>query len=93
MILMAGRDARPPFPVGPFYVKQARLLGFVMFKAAAELQAAAAADMNTWLAAGSLRVPIGRVLPLTETATAHRLQEAATIHRTGTLAGKIVIEP
>ena len=26
MILMAGRDARPPFPVGPFYVKGCRLL-------------------------------------------------------------------
>jgi NADPH2:quinone reductase len=93
MILMAGRDARPPFPVGPFYVKQARLLGFVMFKAAAAVQAAAAADINSWLAAGSLRVPIGRVLPLAETAEAHRLQEEGTIHLAGPLAGKIVIEP
>ena len=33
LVLMAGRDARPPFPVGPFYVKGCSLLGFVMFKA------------------------------------------------------------
>ena len=31
MIIMAGREARPPFPVGPFYVKGATLSGFVMF--------------------------------------------------------------
>jgi NADPH2:quinone reductase len=92
MILMAGRDARPPFPVGPFYVKQARLLGFVMFKAAAEVQARAAKAINDWLATGSLRIPIGKVLPLAETAAAHRLQEEATIHRSGSLSGKIVIE-
>ena len=93
MVLMAGRDARPAFPVGPFYVKQARLIGFVMFKAAADVQAQAAAAINSWLADGTLRVPIGAVLPLAETAKAHRLQEEATIHRRGTLAGKIVIEP
>ncbi|MEM6469619.1 MAG: NADPH:quinone reductase, partial [Planctomycetota bacterium] len=33
MILMAGRDSRPEFPVGPFYVKECSLHGFVMFKA------------------------------------------------------------
>ena len=93
MIIMAGRDARPAFPVGPFYVKQARLLGFVMFKAAADVQAQAAAAINSWLADGKLRVPIGAVLPLAETVRAHELQEEATIHRRGTLAGKIVIEP
>lgn len=93
MVLMAGRDARPPFPVGPFYVKQAKLMGFVMFKASAELQAAAARDINGWLASGKLKPPIGAVLPLAETAAAHRLQEEATISRAGPLAGKIVVEP
>ena len=38
MILMAGRDARPPFPVGPFYVKGCSLHGFVMFKATPDEQ-------------------------------------------------------
>jgi NADPH2:quinone reductase len=93
MIVMAGRDARPVFPVGPFYVKGCSLLGFVMYKADAREQAAAAADINRWLAAGRLAVPIDRVLPLAATAEAHALQEAATIGRSGVLAGKIVIDP
>jgi len=93
LVIMAGRDARPPFPVGPFYVKGCRLHGFVMFKADAHEQAAAAADIARWLAAGRLRVPIDRALPLARTAEAHALQEAATLGRSGGLAGKIVIEP
>jgi NADPH2:quinone reductase len=93
MVLMAGRDARPAFPVGPFYVKGCRLFGFVMFKASSQLQAAAATDINRWLSGGRLRVPIDRVLPLAETAAGHALQEAATVGRSGGLTGKIVIEP
>jgi len=93
MVIMAGRDARPPFPVGPFYVKGCRLFGFVMFKADSHEQAAAAADINRWLAAGQLRVPIDRVLPLARTAEAHSLQESSTVGRSGALAGKIVLEP
>jgi NADPH2:quinone reductase len=60
MVIMAGRDARPAFPVGPFYVKGCRLFGFVMFKASAQRQAAAAEDINRWLAAGRLRPLIDR---------------------------------
>lgn len=93
MVVMAGRDARPPFPVGPFYVKGCRLLGFAMFKADAVTQAAAAVDINRWLSRGRLRVPVDRVLPLERTAEAHALQESATVGRSGALAGKIVIEP
>jgi len=93
MVLMAGRDARPQFPVGPFYVKGCRLHGFVMFKADAATQAAAAADINRWLARGALRVPVDRVLPLDRTGEAHALQESATVGRSGALAGRIVITP
>jgi NADPH2:quinone reductase len=93
MVVMAGREARPPFPVGPFYVKGLSLHGFVMFKASAARQAAAAADINRWLASGRLRVPIDRVLPLDRAAEAHAVQEAATVGGSGGLAGKIVVEP
>src|SRR5215211_2482011 len=55
MILMAGRDARPIFPVGPFYVKECSLHGFVMFKATPDEQRAAAEDINRWLASGQLK--------------------------------------
>ena len=93
IVVMAGRDARPEFPVGPFYVKGLSLHGFAMFKDSPARQAAAAADINRWLAVGRLRVPIDRVLPLTATAEGHALQEASTIARSGAVAGKIVVEP
>lgn len=91
MILMAGRDARPAFPVGPFYVKECTLRGMVMFKAAPREVAAAAQDINRWLADGLLRANISHRLPLSEAAEAHRIQEAATLRGAGNLAGKIVL--
>lgn len=93
MILMAGRDARPPFPVGLFYVKGCRLYGFAMFMATPEEQRTAAGDINRWLVEGKLRARIDRVMPLDEAAAAHKLQEESTVGRSGTLAGKIVIRP
>ena len=93
IILMAGRDARPPLPVGPFYVKGCSLHGFVMFKATANEQRAAADDINRWLASGKLQAHISRVLPLAQAAQAHKLQEENTLQKAGTLAGKIVLRP
>ncbi|MDZ4848143.1 MAG: NADPH:quinone reductase [Pirellulaceae bacterium] len=93
MILMAGRTARPEFPVGPFYVKGCSLKGLVMFKASASEQQAAASDINHWLVNGKLKAKIDRVLPLSQSAEAHRLQEDNTINGTGCLAGKIVLNP
>ncbi len=93
MILMAGREARPAFPVGPFYVKGCSLRGFVMFAAPPDEQRAAAQDLGRWLASGQFQPRIDRVLPLSETAAAHRVQEDNTIRRTGAVAGKIVLRP
>lgn len=93
MVVMAGRDARPAFPVGPFYVKDCSLFGFAMFNAPAAEQRAAATDINRWLAEAKLRARIDRVLPLSEVAAAHRLQEESTVHKSGALAGKIVLRP
>lgn len=91
MILMAGRDARPKFPVGPFYVKGCSLHGFAMFNAPPEQQARAAEDINRWLAEGKLKPRIDRTMPLSAAAEAHQLQEDNTIRLAGTLAGKIVL--
>lgn len=91
MILMAGRDARPAFPVGPFYVKGCSLHGFAMFKASANLQQVCASDINHWMTSNLLRAQIDRILPLNETAQAHRLQEANTVQKKGVLLGKIVL--
>jgi NADPH2:quinone reductase len=93
MVLMAGRDARPPFPVGPFYTRDASLHGFVMFMAPPDEQRAAADDINRWMREGKLKPKIDRVLPLSEAAAAHRLQEENTIGKKGTLSGKIVLQP
>jgi NADPH2:quinone reductase len=93
MILMAGRDARPQFPVGPFYVKGCHLLGFAMFNATSDEQRSAAEDINAWLASGKLKTRIDRVLPLSEAATAHRLQEGKIAGKESQLMGKIVLTP
>ena len=93
IILMAGRDARPPFPVGPFYVKECSLHGFVMFKGTADELRACAEDMNRWFAAGKLKSHISHRFKLSEAAEAHRLQEENTLKKSGTLAGKIVLTP
>src|SRR5438128_66438 len=36
IILIAGRDAKPVFPVGPFYTRDAKVCGFAMFNAPAD---------------------------------------------------------
>jgi NADPH2:quinone reductase len=92
-ILMAGRDARPEFPVGPFYLKGCSLHGFVMFMATPDEQRACSIDINTWLASGQFKPRIDRVMPLAEAAAAHRLQEDYTVHQKGSLSGKIVLVP
>jgi NADPH2:quinone reductase len=93
VVLMAGREARPTFPVGPFYVKGCSLHGFVMFMATADEQRRCSEDINYWLASGRLRPKIDRVMKLSETAAAHRLQEESTVGKTGATAGKIVLTP
>lgn len=93
LIVMAGREAKPVFPIGPFYVKDCSLFGFAMFNATPNEQRAAADDINRWLTEGKLKPRIDRVLPLAETAAAHKLQEESTIHKTCALAGKLVLTP
>jgi NADPH:quinone reductase len=93
IIVMAGRDTRPKFPTGPFYTKDCKLFGFAMFNAPADEQRKCAAEINRWLAKGKLKPRIDRVMKLSETAAAHKLQEDNTLRKAGTLAGKIVLAP
>ncbi len=92
MVVMAGREARPEFPIGPFYLKGCSIVGFVMFLATPEEQRHCSVDINRWLKEGKLKAKIDRVLPLSEAATAHQLQEEATIKSSGGIAGKIVLK-
>jgi NADPH2:quinone reductase len=93
MIIMAGRQAQPLFPVGPFYVKGLSLHGFAMFNATPEELRRAADDINRWLAEKKLDAPIGRTFPLSEAVAAHRLLEENTLGKAGTLFGKVVVTP
>ena len=93
IILMAGRDSRPEFPIGPFYVKDLRAIGFAMFNASPVEQRASAIELNSMLADGSYKPLIGVTLPMSEAAKAHQLQEENTLKSAGTLSGKIVLKP
>jgi NADPH2:quinone reductase len=93
IVVMAGRQARPAFPNGPFYVKGLSLHGFAMFNIPAGEQRKCADDINRWLAEKKLRPLIGKVFALSEAGAAHRLQEENTLGKAGTLSGKIVVTP
>jgi NADPH:quinone reductase len=92
LVLMAGRDARPEFPVGPFYVKGCSLHGFVMFKATPKELQVAAHQINSWLSEKRIQAAISATYPLSDASKAHQLQEANTLEKAGTLAGKIVLK-
>jgi NADPH2:quinone reductase len=93
MVVMAGRQAQPVFPVGAFYTRDLSVLGFAMFNATPAEQRDCATAMDEWYRAGRLRVLIGKVFPLAEAAAAHRFQEENTTGKAGTLTGKIVVVP
>ena len=93
IIVMAGRTARPAFPTGPFYVKGLSLHGFAMFNMTADEQRVCGADIAQWMGQKKVKALIGRRFPLSEAAAAHRFQEENTLHKAGTLTGKIVVLP
>jgi NADPH2:quinone reductase len=91
IVIIAGRQAQPVFPVGPFYVKGLSLHGFAMFNASAAEQRRCAEDINRWLKSGQLKPPLGRVFPLSQAAAAHQLLEENTLGKAGNLHGKVVV--
>ena len=92
IVLMAGRTARPVLPNGLFYTKGQSIFGFAMFNVSPAVQADAARNLGVWLATGAVRPTVGAVFPLGRAADAHRLQEANTLGKAGTLWGKIVVD-
>ncbi len=91
MVIMAGRQAQPTFPVGAFYTKDLAVYGFAMFKATPEEQRLAALDINRWLAEKKLRVTIGKTFPISQAVAAHRFLEENTLQQAGTLTGKVIL--
>lgn len=93
IILMAGRTARPEFPVGPFYTKDLKLCGFAMFNASPDEQRLSAECITGLAEGGQWRSLIGKEFPLSQAAAAHELQEKNTLEKAGSLTGKIVLKP
>ncbi|MEU3253478.1 NADPH:quinone reductase [Streptomyces sp. NPDC006997] len=71
IVLLAGVGARPTLPVGPFYMKDASILGFVISHATTDQLGAAAAEINRLLGAGRLRPRYVERVPLSAMAEAH----------------------
>lgn len=92
VIVIAGRQARPVFPVGPFYVKGLSLHGFAMFNVPAADQRNSGDYISHWLSEKKLRPLIGKRFPLEQAAAAHRLLEENTLQNAGTLTGKIILQ-
>jgi NADPH2:quinone reductase len=90
ILLMAGLDAHPSFPVGAFYTKDCSLHGFAITNATAEELQDCARAINEWLAKGKLLARVDRVMPLAEAAQAHQLIEDSLRGRIK-LHGKIVL--
>ncbi len=67
------------------------LFGFAMFNATPDEQRVCATDMDRWLAEKKLKPIIGKTFQLRDAAAAHRLQEENTLHKHGSLTGKIVL--
>jgi NADPH2:quinone reductase len=87
IILMAGLNARPIFPVGPFYNKNASLFGFTITNASIEELQEGAQTINRLVANKQLKGKIFKTMPLKEAAEAHHMQESEK-----NLWGKIVID-
>ena len=84
IVLIAGRR-ESTFNTWPLYVKNARVLGFVLSNASVAQLAEAASAINTKLAHGALSMRIAAVLPLHEARQAHRLVEDRSVH------GRVVV--
>jgi NADPH2:quinone reductase len=91
MILIAGRSAKPPLPLGSFYPRDCSLLGFAMFNATAQEQSRCAEEIRQWVEAGRLKPIVGREFPLDQAAEAERFLEQNTVEKSGSLTGKVVI--
>jgi len=87
IVIMAGSGSNPPFPVGPFYLKEGTMRGFALFNAdPAELKGYAEI-INRCVQEKCLKYKIAQVLPLSETAKAHTLLESQP-----NLWGKILLK-
>lgn len=93
IVVLAGRDTRPQFTLGPFYTKDLSLLGFAMFNASPDEQRECGEAINNLYLRGGWHPAVGPTFTISQTAAAHQMQVENTLEKQGTLAGKIVIVP
>ncbi|CAM5337017.1 NADPH:quinone reductase [Streptomyces aurantiogriseus] len=79
IVLFAGVAARPTLPVGPLYMKDASILGFVISHATTDQLAEAAVAINRLLTSGGLRPRRTERIPLSAMADAHLRMEKAEL--------------
>ncbi|MDO0925213.1 NADPH:quinone reductase [Streptomyces sp. TG1A-8] len=80
IVLLAGARSRPVLPVGPLYMKDCSIVGFVISHATGAELAEAAVAINRLLAAGRLRPRCTEALPLSAAAEVHRRMERGELH-------------
>ncbi|MFJ8198447.1 NADPH:quinone reductase [Streptomyces sp. NPDC096152] len=80
IVLMAGPKAEPVLPVGPLYMKDGSLHGFVISHATAAELAGAAEAINELLPLGALRPRAVECHPLSAAAEMHRRMEGGELH-------------
>lgn len=88
IVLMAGIDATPEFPVGRLYTRGGSTVGFAISNATIPELAGAARRINQLLVLGALAPRDVEVLPLESTAEAHRRVESGELR-----GSRIVLVP
>lgn len=76
IVLMAGAEAHPSFPVGPFYHKECSMHGFMLFRANSREMRQCAEMVNLCLENKQLKSKIAKVMPLASASKAHALMDA-----------------
>lgn len=87
LVVIAGKDRQCKFPLWPFYTRNCSIHGFTVTGTGVSDYARYARQINAWLANHTLKAKIQTVMPLSEAARAHEMQEQ------GGLSGKIVLVP
>lgn len=76
IVLMAGANSHPTFPVGLFYNKECMMKGFSLISAGQLELKGCAEIINRCLVDGKLHAKIAEVLPLSEASKAHSMIES-----------------
>jgi NADPH:quinone reductase-like Zn-dependent oxidoreductase len=80
IVLLAGAATRPMLPVGPLYMNDCSIAGFVISHATVAELADAAAEINRLLASGMLLPRAVEELPLSEARRTHERMENGELH-------------